>query len=133
MNSDSESSNDDLDDLEALMSRTLPRGKGKLKGKIPIVYFTSYIVGHTDVRCLVREDKDERKYKKCQGRRDGRDNRGYKDYKDKGNKSCYIFKEETVNSSNDNEEEVVYVAMKDEFDEDKKTTLISYVSEVIDG
>ena len=52
----------------------------------------------------------------------------YKDYTGKGNKSCYIVEEETNTDSDDFEIEVVYVAMKDESDEDEKTALISYVN-----
>ena len=37
--SDSDTFDDELDDLEALMARRLPRGKGKYKGKHPIIYF----------------------------------------------------------------------------------------------
>ena len=76
MYSDSESSNDDLDDLEALMERRLPRGKGKFKGKLPIICFTCKKAGHIVTRYPNREDKDEKKDNKYRERRDGRDNRG---------------------------------------------------------
>ena len=55
--------------------------------------------------------RKERKYK---GRRDGRDNKKNKDYKDKDHKSCYIAKEETDIESENNDEEVIYVAMKED-------------------
>jgi hypothetical protein len=45
MESDSES-DDDLDELEALLAKRLPRGKGKYKGKLPIICFTCKKVGH---------------------------------------------------------------------------------------
>ena len=37
--SDSDTSDDELDDLEALMARRLPRGKGKYTGKLLIIFF----------------------------------------------------------------------------------------------
>ena len=40
-------------------------------------------------------------------------------------KSFYIVEEETKDGSSDHDDEVVYVAMKDEFDEDEATTLVS--------
>ena len=52
----------------------------------------------------------------------------YNDQKGKGKKSCYIAKEENDNDLDDNDEEVVYVAMKDDSKEDEKIALISYVS-----
>ena len=49
-------------------------------------------------------------------------------YKDKGNKACYIVEKESNDDSDDHDEEVVYVAMKDDSDEDEATTLVSYVT-----
>ena len=48
-----------------------------------------------------------------------------KDYKDKGKRSCYIAKEET---SDEHDDEVVYVAMKEKFAEDEATTLVTCVN-----
>ena len=45
--------------------------------------------------------------------------------KTKRKKSCYIANEQ---ESNENDDEVVYVAMKDEFDEDEATTLMTCVN-----
>ena len=42
VNSDSDESNDELDELEALMARIFPRGSGKH----PIIYFSCNKVGH---------------------------------------------------------------------------------------
>ena len=38
----------------------------------------------------------------------------------KGKKSCYIAKEETDNESKSNDEEVVNVTVKEDYDEDEK-------------
>ena len=51
-----------------------------------------------------------------------------KNCKDKGKKSYYIAKEETKNESDDHDDEVMYVAMKDDSDEDEATALVSYVN-----
>lgn len=67
--SDSESI-DDLDELEALLERRLPKGKVKYKGKFPIIYFTCNKVGHIVARCLDRDENEERKDNKYRGRRD---------------------------------------------------------------
>ena len=67
---DSDSSSDDLDELEALMTRRLSRGKGKYKGKLPIIYFSCNKVGHIIIRYPDREDKDEGKESNYKGGRD---------------------------------------------------------------
>ncbi len=41
-----------------------------------------------------------------------------------GKNSCYIAKEETRDESNEHDDEVVYVAIKDESDEDEATILL---------
>ena len=63
-----------------------------------------------------RTTKKEKKYK-------NKREYGSKDYKDKG-KICYIVEED----SEENDDEVVYVAMKDELDEDEATTLVTYMN-----
>ena len=52
--------------------------------------------------------------------------RDYKNYKDKGKKTFYIGKD----SDSDDEDEMVYIAIKDESDDEdnEKMTLISHVS-----
>ena len=47
-----------------------------------------------------------------------------RDYKDKG-KKCYIVEEE---DSNENDDEVVYVAIKDELDKDEAMTLVTSIN-----
>ena len=64
--------------------------------------------------------------KKYKGRRDDKDYKRNKDHK--GKKSCYIFEEETDNESESNDDEVVYVAMKEDYDKDENSALISYVN-----
>ena len=71
-----------------------------------------------------RKRKGDRSGDKYRGRRE-EDNKGYKD--DLGKKACYIVQEENDDESNDHKLEVVYVAMKDDSDEDEATILISYV------
>ena len=91
--------------------------KVKLKGKLPIIFFNCNELGHIAARCTQKKNfKEGNKYK---NRRED-DNR---DYKDKG-KRCYIIEED----SEQNDDEVVYVAMKDESNEDEATTLVTYVN-----
>ena len=47
-----------------------------------------------------------------------------KEYKDKG-KKCYIAEED---DSDENDDEVIYVSIKDELDKDEETTLVTYVN-----
>ena len=47
---------------------------------------------------------------------------------EKGKKSYYISKEENDNEYESNDDAVIYVSMKDDFDENEKTALISYVN-----
>lgn len=55
------------------------------------------------------------------GKRD--DNK--KDYKDKGNKSCYIIEEESNDGFDDHDDEVVYVSMKDELENEDWNQVMS--------
>ena len=100
------------------MLRRFHRGKGK----IPIMCFNCNEVGHIVARCP--EKKNYRGGGKYKSRRD-EDN---KDYKDKGKKSCYIAEEEIKDGSDNHDDEVVYVAMKDESNEDEATALVSCVN-----
>ena len=54
-------SDSDLEAIEALLVRRYLKGKGKYKGKIPLIYFSCEEVGHIFARCPNREDKDENK------------------------------------------------------------------------
>lgn len=79
-------------------------------------------VDHIIFRFL--EKRENRSGDKYRTRRD-EDN---KDYKDKGKKSYYIVEEETGDGSNDHDDEVVYVAIKDESNEDEASIVVSYVN-----
>ena len=106
VSSDSSTNEDDVDQLDALLERRFHRGRGKFRVKFPIIYFKCNEVGHIVARCTQKKNyKDESRFK-------NKKEDGNKDYKDKG-KRCYIVEED----SDDNDDEVVYVAMKDESDE----------------
>ena len=79
-------------------------------------------IGHIAARCPKK--KKNRSRDKYRSERD-EDN---KYYKDKGKKSCYFAKEETKDGSDEHDHEVVYVAMKDDSNEDEATALIFYVN-----
>ena len=119
VSSGSDTHEEDVEQLEALLARRFHKGKGKFKGKLSIICFNCNEVGHIAARCP--EKKNCRGGDKYKCRRD----EDSKDYKDKGKNSCYISKEET---SDEHDDEVVYVAMKDEFAEDEATTLMTYVN-----
>ena len=124
VSSDSDTDEEDVNHLEAFLERTFHRGKGKFKGKLPIICFNCGEVGHIDARCPQKKNhKGGDKYK---SKRD--DNN--KDYRDKGKKSCYIIEEDTMEDYDDHDDEVVYVAMKDESDEDEVIVLITCVNKI---
>ena len=110
MKSESDSSNDEIDELEALIVKRFGRGRGKYKGKLPIICFRCNNVNHIATRCPNREDKDETREINYKGRRDEKYYRRRKDDKDK--KYYYIAKENSDNESESNDDEVVYVTMK---------------------
>ena len=101
-------SNDDLDELEALLVKRLPRGKGKQKGKLIILCFTYKKVGHIAARFPNRDDKDDRKNFKYKARRDDRRNKDKRGYKHKGKKSCYVSKEYGFGSNFDDHDKEVF-------------------------
>ena len=105
-----------MEQLEALLARRFLRGKGKFKGKIPIIYFNCNEVGHISTRCTQKKSYKEGNKYKNKREDDSRD------YKEKDNK-CYIVKQ----GFDENDDEVVYVTMKDESDGDEATTLVTYV------
>ena len=93
---------EDVEQLEALLARRFHRGKGKFKGKIPIICFNYNEVGHIDARC------PKKKIYKGGDNFKGKRNEDNKNYKDKG-KKCYIAKED---DSDEHDDEVLYIAMK---------------------
>ena len=135
-NSDSEIDDEDIDELKALFARRFHRGKGKYKGRVPIICFNCHEVGHIVARCPKKKNKrnkkDEHNYKnrdeKYEDIYKSRKDDDYRSNKEKSKKSCYIVEKESDSESSMSDEiEVVYVAMKDDSDEDT-TTLISYVN-----
>jgi hypothetical protein len=115
-----ESSDNDLEVVEALLVRKYSKGRGKYKGKIPLIYFSCEEVGHIVARCPKKEDKDEKKSNKFKGKKEFKN---YKDYKDKGKKSYF-----TAKDSDNNEDEMVYIVVKDESDDEgDKMVIISHV------
>ena len=114
--SDSDTDEDDVDQLEALLARRFHRGKGRYKGKLPIIYFNCNEVGHIAARCAKKITYKEGSKYKFRKEDEG------KDYK--GKKSCYIADEQ---ESDENDDEVVYVAMKDESDEDEATAVMTCI------
>ena len=65
VDSDSETNDEDIDELEALLARRFHRGKGKYKGKMSIIFFNCHEVGHIATRCpkkkKIRDEKYEEK------------------------------------------------------------------------
>ena len=51
MSSDSDTNEEDFEQLEALLARRFHRGKGKFKGKLPIICFNCNEVVHIATRC----------------------------------------------------------------------------------
>ncbi|MDF3675370.1 hypothetical protein, partial [Enterobacter hormaechei] len=111
----------DLEVVEALLARKYSKGRGKYKGKVPLIYFSCEEIGHIAAWCLKNKNKDEMKGHKCIGKKD------FKSFKDKGKKTCFMAKDS--NDSNDEEEdEIVYIGVKDESDNDEEMALISHMS-----
>ena len=51
MSSDSDIDKEDVEQLEALLKRWFHKGKGKFKGKLPIICFNCNEFGHIAARC----------------------------------------------------------------------------------
>ena len=74
--------------------RRFHKGKGKFKGKLPIICFNCNEVGHIAARCPKKRNfKWNDKYK-------GKRSEDSREYKDKG-KKCYIAKGGDSNENND--------------------------------
>ena len=122
-----ESSDSDLEVIEALLAKKYSRGKGKYRGKTPLIYFTCEEIGHIAARCPNKKSKDEKKGHKYKGKKN------FKSFKDKGKKTCFMAKD-----SNNSEDEIVYIAVKDESDDEgDNMALTSHVRKndtwIIDG
>lgn len=108
----SDSSNYEIDELENPYCKKIGKARGKYKGKLHIICFSCNKVCHIVAKCPDKEDKDKRKERKYKGRRDEKDYKRNKD--EKGKKSCYIAEKETDNESESNDDEVVYVSIKED-------------------
>ena len=51
VSSNSDTEEEDVEQLEELLASRIHRGKGKFKGKLPIIYFNCNEVGHIAARC----------------------------------------------------------------------------------
>ena len=111
-----ESFDSDLEVIEALLAKKYSRGRGKYKGKAPLIYFSCEEIGHIVARCLNKQRKDENKGYKYNGKKN------FKSFKDKGKKTCFMAKD-----SDNNEDEIVYIVVKDEFD-DEEDKIALYLS-----
>ena len=56
-----ESSDSDLEVVEALFARKYSRGRGKYKGKVSLIYFSCEEIGHIAARCPNKQSKDKKK------------------------------------------------------------------------
>lgn len=97
------------DGFEALIARRFPRGKGKYKGKLPLKCFSCNKIGHIATRCPDNENKEK-------------SNR----FKSKAKKERYLAEGVTNNESEDSEDqEIAFVAIKEESQVISEMTLIS--------
>ena len=77
---DEENANNDVEVIVAFLARNYPKGNGKYKGKIPLIYFSCEEVGHIVARCPNREGKEEKKNNKYKNKKEYK---RYKEYKGK--------------------------------------------------
>ena len=56
VSSDSDTNEEYIEQLEALLARIFYRGKGKFKGRLPIIYFNCNEVGHIATRCTQKKN-----------------------------------------------------------------------------
>ena len=96
------SDDEDMEIIEALLAKRATKRKEKYKWRVPLIFFSCDKVGHIATKCPNKSDRDEKKFSKYKSKKD------YKSYKDKSKKSCYI-----ANESDNEEDEMVYIAVKD--------------------
>ena len=107
-----QNSDSDLEVIEALLARKYSRGKGKYRGKVPLIYFSCEEIGHIAARCPIKQNKDEKKDNKWNGKKD------FKSFKNKGKKTCFMAKDSE--DSDNGEDEIVYIIVKDDSDSDEE-------------
>ena len=108
-----------------MFARKYSRGRGKYKGKVPLIYFSCEEIGHIAARCLNKQSKDEKKGHKYNGKKDFKN---HKSFKDKGKKTCFMAKDsKDLDSSGD---EIVYIVVKNEFDSDEEEDKMALISHV---
>lgn len=99
------------DEIEALLARIFPRGKGKYKGKLPLNFFSCNKIAHIASKCP-NNDRDRKN--------------NFRSYKDKRKKECYLAKgvtdEESEGSDGDG---ITIVVVKEDNTEEGDMTLIS--------
>ena len=81
--------------------------------------------GYIATKCPNKQRKNEKKGHKCNGKKDFKN---HKSFKDKGKETCFMAKDSK--DSNNSEDEIVYITMKDESnndEEDDRMALISHV------
>ena len=81
------------DEEYAYFTRKLKIGKGKFKGKLPLICFRCGEVGHFTTKCLKRSD-DNSKGKK-----------GFNKFSKQGSKRNFLSKEDSSSSDEDNDSE----------------------------
>ena len=98
--SECDTNDEDIEELEALLAKRFHRGKGKYKGKMPIICFNCHEVGYIAARFPKEKNRDEKYGDKYKRRRDDDD----KSYKNEGKKSCYIAEKDSDDESRNSEE-----------------------------
>ena len=70
--SDYESNDNDLEELEALLTKRLPRSKGKYKCKLPLICFKCKKVVYIASRCADKDgnERNEKRENRYHGNRD---------------------------------------------------------------
>ena len=95
--------------------------------KVKFPYFSCDEIGHIAARCPNKQNKDEKKGHKCNSKKDFKN---HKSFKDKRKKTYFMAKDSK--DSNNSEDEIVYIVVKDESDNDEEDKMV-LSSHVIHG
>ena len=93
--------------MEVLLARRVAKKKGKYNGIMSLICFSCEEIGHIVANYPNKEDKYDKKVNKFKGKKDLK---SYKSYKDKGMKYFCIAKDFDIN---EDEDEIVYIDVKD--------------------